>query len=151
MKLTVMIQRRWWSAVTKYPRSSERLKTPGWCEFTSLPSWKIRKYEKWRNPGVKILCRLPRRAPMPRRAQTKYWWVLKKYVVQIVHSHTYARVKNIFQLPPSVAAPLMRSRVIPSSSDVRWTSKVGRASALVKMSAICFCVLTAIKVNTLAL
>ena len=46
MKLTVMNQRRWWSAVTKYPRSGRKTNTPGWRRFTSLPRWKNTKIRK---------------------------------------------------------------------------------------------------------
>ena len=46
MKLTVMIQRRWWSAVTKFPRSGRKVNTPGWRRLTSLPRWKDTKIRK---------------------------------------------------------------------------------------------------------
>ena len=45
---------------------------------------------------------------------------------------------NIFQHPPSVASPMMSSEVMPLSRKSRKNSKIGRASVLVKMSAICF-------------
>ena len=51
---------------------------------------------------------------------------------------------NTLQHPPSVGAllssrdsPMMTSRVIPCRRDSRWDSNAGRASDLVKMSAIC--------------
>ena len=46
MRLTVMIQRRWWSAVTKCPRSGRKVNTPGWRRLTSLPRWKDTKIQK---------------------------------------------------------------------------------------------------------
>ena len=47
---------------------------------------------------------------------------------------------NIFQHPPSVASPEISSCVMPLSKNARKFSKAGRASALVKISAICFAV-----------
>ena len=47
MKLTVMIQWRWWSVVTKYSRSERKTNTPGWRRFTtSLPRWENTKIRK---------------------------------------------------------------------------------------------------------
>ena len=91
MKLTVMIQRRWWSDVTKCPRSGRKTNAPGWREFTSLPRWKNVKMRKWRCPGVWILCGLPGRTQEMQRN------VEEVCCTNCSFTH-FDRVKNTFQL-----------------------------------------------------
>ena len=96
MKVTVVNQRRWWSTVTKYPRSERKTNAPGWRRFTSLPTWKTWKYEKWRYPGVRILCGLPRR-------DQETWRSVEEACCTNCPFTYFDEVKNIFQLRLGVA------------------------------------------------
>ena len=85
MKLTVMIQRRWWSAVTKISKIRTKNKCPGVMLIYITTQMKNTKI--WKCPGVRILCGLPRRDQDRPEGTRKHGGTLKKCVVQIVHSH----------------------------------------------------------------